>query len=137
MVDDDACNGMGSYDPPIPTASVLDGRAELAPGDLQVRGDLGMAWVKARVQFRPWGSPATFPIDLDLTWRAVDEVATYKDQFRWRFPDGAMTILHTLSTTRRADASGTISNGTVDYGGTQLGSATISMDKRFTLSSTG
>jgi hypothetical protein len=128
LTESDACNGPGSYDPPISNDVSIDGEAELAPEDFKVRGDLGMASLRATVALRPYGSDHTVPIKLDLSWRAVDDAFGPRYRFMFRDPDGNIVIYRFMSLSRRAVASGTIldvsgavsmtSIPMIDYGGT-------------------
>jgi len=127
LTESDLCNGMGSYDPPISNDVTIYGEAALAPGDLTVRGDLGTATLKGTIAFRPYGWTATWPIDIDLTWHAVEAAVGPKYRFMYGFPDGRRVVYRYMGNTRRAVVSGTVTASpffwgrTVEYGGNGYG----------------
>ncbi|HKG37564.1 MAG TPA: hypothetical protein VKB25_01125 [Conexibacter sp.] len=129
LTESDLCSGPGSYDPPIPTDFTIYGEALLAPGDLTVRGDLGTAALKGTIAFRPYGWTSTWPIDIDLTWHAVDDADRHTIRFMYGFPDeGRRVVYRYMGNTRRAVVSGTVTASpffwgrTVEYGGNGYGS---------------
>ncbi|HZO37016.1 MAG TPA: hypothetical protein VFB41_09090 [Solirubrobacteraceae bacterium] len=107
--DTDSCNGVSSY---------TTGRADLPDGALSVRGDLGTASLKGTVLVHPYQIAPPVQISFDLTWRANGAPLrnTWTYQSRW---DGGLGIAHELSWYRPAVASGTISDGVLDYGAVQ------------------
>jgi hypothetical protein len=128
LTESDLCSGMGSYDPPISTDVTIYGEAALAPGDLTVRGDLSTATLEGTIAFRPYGWTSTWPIDIDLTWHAVEDAVGPRYRFMYGFPDGRRVVYRYMGDTRRAVASGTVTASplfwgrTVEYGGYGYGS---------------
>jgi hypothetical protein len=126
LTENDRCSEPGG-DPPLPTDVSIYGDAVLAPGDLTVRGDLGTATLEATVAFRPYGWTSTWPIDIDLTWHAVEGAAGPKYRFMYGFPDGRRVVYRYMGTTRRTVVSGTVTASplfwgrTVEYGGDGYG----------------
>jgi hypothetical protein len=127
LTESDLCSGVGSYDPPISTDVTIYGDAVLAPGDLTVRGDLGTATLKGTIAFRPYGWASTWPIEIDLTWHAVEDAVGPKYRFMYGFPDGRRVVYRYMGDTRRAVVSGTVTASplfwgrTVEYGGDGFG----------------
>lgn len=116
----DLCNRPGS------TERAFFGPAELDPEYFRVRGDLGLASLRATAELHPFGSNQTIPVRLDLDWRATDDdVLRPRYRFTTRDPDGRMEMSRSFARFRFAVASGTISDGTVDYGGTRSSHASI------------
>ncbi|HKG40410.1 MAG TPA: hypothetical protein VKB25_15590 [Conexibacter sp.] len=125
LTQNDRCSEPGG-DPPFPTDVSVYGDAVLAPGDLTVRGDLGTATLKATVAFRPYGWTSTLPVDIDLTWHAVEDAVGPKYRFMFGFPDGRRVFYRYMGDTRRAVVSGTVTSDflwgrPIEYGGEGYG----------------
>ena len=101
-----------------PCADTFDsriGRVDLAATAFRVRGDLGYASLRAKVDLRDWLTGQTVPLDLDLTWRPDGDALRYGERSRTRYPDGSMWITRNRGIIRDAVATGRLSDGTYDY----------------------
>ena len=91
------------------------GQVELGPGDFRVRGDLGAASLRARVELPDWTTGQSAPVDVDLAWRAYGTGLTDASRSHTRSPGGSMEILRGVGRARGAVASGSIRDGGDDY----------------------
>ena len=98
------------------TQSFRFGVVDLAPGDFRVRGDLGTATLRGRVEMIDWMSGAAVPIDLDLTWRASGPGQWEREGSRVRH-EGGVEIVRGRGMIREAVASGSVMEGSHDYVG--------------------
>lgn len=99
------CTGAGSF---------VYGRADLAPGDLTVRGDLGAASLHATVLVQqPFQGAPAVRVTLDLEWRAAGDALRRTWTGISRSDD--IDVGHELWGYRPAVASGSISDGVIDY----------------------
>ena len=91
------------------------GVVALSPSDFRVRGDLGAATLRGRVELGDWATGAQVPIDLDLTWRATDRAQWEREGSHVRDEEGGLDIYRGRGLVRSATASGSIMEGTYDY----------------------
>ncbi len=91
------------------------GYAELGPGDFDMPRSLGSASLKTTVNVYDYSTRQTLPVSVELTWTADGDATRSKSQYQTQYPDGTKLMYRSSGLFRPAVASGTISDGTVDY----------------------
>jgi hypothetical protein len=93
---------------------VANAEGELDGGIFQGDNQLSNATVNATVPLTGSGIPDGFALTIALNWHGIGDTRTGSDDFKFRSPSG-LTITHTSYTTRSAVATGTVSDGTINY----------------------
>jgi hypothetical protein len=107
LAETNTCTGNGK---------LIFGHADLAPDDVTVRGDLGAASLHATALVRPFPGASAAEVRFDLEWEGAGTLVrrNWTAKSVW---DDNIDIGHELTWYRPAVASGSISDGHVDYTG--------------------
>ena len=90
------------------------GTVPLSQSALKIAGNLDGAHLTATVPVFDNISGTWFDVDIDLTWTATDELRLEKLHDAVN-TDGCHFNAHSHTASRRAQASGTVSNGTINF----------------------
>jgi hypothetical protein len=103
------------YDSCTNTYHSGSGYTELGQDDFEISPSLRSASLNTSVEVYEYGSGQTVPVSVALKWIADGDSSKDKIRYQTRYPDGSKVMYQSSGLFRQAVASGTISDGTVDY----------------------